>query len=47
MPLFRYFVIALCVLSLAGCSWFKDDEDDTPPDQGERALYNTAQRNNS
>jgi outer membrane protein assembly factor BamD len=45
MPLSRLLVVALCVLSLAACSWFKDEEEEAPPDQGERALYNQAQRN--
>jgi outer membrane protein assembly factor BamD len=33
------------VLLLGACSWFNNDEDEAPPDEGERALYNQAQRN--
>ena len=32
------------LLLLGGCSWF-NDEDEVPPDEGERALYEAAQKN--
>jgi outer membrane protein assembly factor BamD len=37
-------LVLLLGLSMAGCSWFGDDEEEIPPDQGERQLYNSAQR---
>jgi outer membrane protein assembly factor BamD len=44
MSLLRSLAVVLCVLCLGACSWFNDEEE-APPDQGERALYNAAQRN--
>ena len=44
MPQSRLIALALCALCLTACSLFKS-EDDVPPDQGERALYETAQKN--
>lgn len=41
----RVLVVWLCALLLAGCSWFKSEDDEVPPDEGERALYETAQGN--
>lgn len=41
----RLLALALSALLLGGCSWFKGDDDEVPPDQGERALYETAQKN--
>lgn len=41
----RLIALMLSGLLLAGCSWFKGDDDEVPPDQGERALYDTAQKN--
>ncbi|MBK6290038.1 MAG: outer membrane protein assembly factor BamD [Gammaproteobacteria bacterium] len=46
MSLVRTVSILLLALNLAGCSWLgigKDDE--IPPDQGERQLYEAAQKN--
>ncbi len=39
----RVLLLALLLL-LGGCSWF-NDEDEVPPDEGERALYEAAQKN--
>jgi len=44
MNKFRLIAVMLLGLSLAGCSWFGGDDDELPPDQGERALYNSAQK---
>ncbi len=39
----RVLLLAMLLL-LGGCSWFNDD-DEVPPDEGERALYEAAQKN--
>lgn len=45
MRLLRPFLVMLLLsASLAGCSFFKGEEE-VPPDQGEQELYNAAQRN--
>jgi outer membrane protein assembly factor BamD len=44
MPFLRLIAVVLWVLCLSACSWF-DTEEEVPPDQGERALYETAQKN--
>jgi outer membrane protein assembly factor BamD len=41
----RLLALALSALLLGGCSWFKGDDEEVPPDQRERALYETAQKN--
>src|SRR5512139_1394902 len=44
MRLLHSLLMLMLVTALAGCSVF-DKEDDVPPDQGERQLYETARKN--
>lgn len=46
MSLSRSLLVVLLALNIAGCSWLGiGKDDDVPPDQGERQLYDTAQKN--
>ena len=45
MYLLRPILFALLALGLSGCAWFGGDDDEVPPDQGERQLYEAAQKN--
>ena len=44
MRLIQSLLIVTLLAAVAGCSWFKSD-DDVPPDQGERQLYEAARKN--
>jgi len=44
MRLLHSLLVVMLTTTLAGCSMFSK-EDEVPPDQGERALYDTARKN--
>ena len=44
MRLIQSLLIVMLLAAVAGCSWFKSD-DEVPPDQGERQLYEAARKN--
>lgn len=45
MRLLRLVPVFFILFNLAACSWFGKDDDEVPPDQGERELYRAAQKN--
>jgi outer membrane protein assembly factor BamD len=44
MRLLHALLVVILATSMAGCSWL-NDEDEVPPDEGERALYDSAREN--